>query len=70
MWTARAGRAVVAGVDGSECALQAVRWAAVEATRRGGPLRLLAAYAWPKGDQDGDHVPGEQYRAMARAAAR
>jgi nucleotide-binding universal stress UspA family protein len=70
MWTTQAGRAVVAGVDGSECALQAVRWAAVEATRRGGPLRLLTACAWPKGDQDGDHMPGGQYRATLRAAAR
>jgi len=70
MWTTEAGRAVVAGVDGSGCALQAVRWAAVEATRRGGPLRLLAAYAWPKGDRDGDHMLGGQYRAMLRAAAR
>jgi nucleotide-binding universal stress UspA family protein len=70
MWTTQAGRAVVAGVDGSDCALQAVRWAAVEATRRGGPLRLLAAYAWPTGDQHGDHVPGGQYRATLRAAAR
>lgn len=34
-------RAVVAGVDGSEPALHAVRWAAHEAVRRGVPLRLV-----------------------------
>lgn len=34
-------RPVVAGVDGSPSALQAVRWAAREAVRRGVPLRLL-----------------------------
>ncbi|MFI7680415.1 universal stress protein [Actinophytocola sp. NPDC049390] len=33
--------AVVAGVDGSESALRAVRWAAHEAVRRGVPLRLV-----------------------------
>ncbi|MFI7680086.1 universal stress protein [Actinophytocola sp. NPDC049390] len=33
--------AVVAGVDGSESALRAVRWAAHEAVRRGAPLRLV-----------------------------
>jgi nucleotide-binding universal stress UspA family protein len=47
----RAGRAddpppareVVVGVDGSECGLGAVRWAAHEAARRGAPLRILHA---------------------------
>jgi nucleotide-binding universal stress UspA family protein len=39
----RAGRPVVAGVDGSESALRAVRWAALEAARRRAPLRLVAA---------------------------
>ena len=33
--------AVVVGVDGSESALHAVRWAAHEAVRRGAPLRLV-----------------------------
>ncbi len=35
------GRPVVVGVDGSESALHAVRWAAGEAQRRGAPLRLV-----------------------------
>ncbi|WP_433502614.1 universal stress protein [Pseudonocardia halophobica] len=38
--------AVVVGVDGSDTALAAVRWAAVEAEGRGAPLRLVAAVVW------------------------
>ena len=34
---------VVVGVDGGECALAAVRWAAEEAARRGAPLRIVHA---------------------------
>jgi len=34
---------VVVGVDGSECGLGAVRWAAREAVRRGAPLRIVHA---------------------------
>jgi nucleotide-binding universal stress UspA family protein len=34
---------VVVGIDGSEVGLSAVRWAAVEAGRRGAPLRILHA---------------------------
>lgn len=41
----RVGRAVVAGVDGSNSAVRAVRWAAREAARRRAPLRLVAAVA-------------------------
>ena len=36
-------REVVVGVDGSECALGAVRWAAHEAALRGAPLRIVHA---------------------------
>ena len=39
----RVGRPVVAGVDGSESSLEAVRWAAREAGRRRAPLRVVAA---------------------------
>jgi nucleotide-binding universal stress UspA family protein len=39
-------RTVVVGVDGSDEALRAVRWAAVEARRCGLPLRLVHAMAW------------------------
>jgi nucleotide-binding universal stress UspA family protein len=39
----RPARAVVVGVDGTECSLRAVRWAADEAVRRQAPLRILHA---------------------------
>lgn len=38
---------VVVGVDGSDSALHAVRWASVEAARRGLPLRLVHVHASP-----------------------
>ncbi|MHA6794271.1 universal stress protein [Pseudonocardia bannensis] len=41
-----AGLPVVAGVDGSERALQAVRWAAREADRRTVALRLMTVCGW------------------------
>ena len=59
-------RAVVAGVDGSECGLQAVRWAAAEALRRQLPLRLVAAHAWPSGGLVGDPGLGVDYRVVLR----
>ena len=40
------GQCVVVGVDGSDTALRAVRWAADEAARRGAPLRLVTAFGW------------------------
>ena len=40
----RAGRPVVAGVDGSQPARRAVRWAAREAQRRHVPLRLVGVF--------------------------
>jgi nucleotide-binding universal stress UspA family protein len=61
-------RPVVAGVDGSEGGLQAVRWAAVEAARRRLPLRLLAAHAWPSGGLVGDPGLGVDPRAVLRDA--
>ncbi len=38
---------VLVGVDGSEHALRAVRWAAREAACRGLPLRIVHGYEWP-----------------------
>jgi nucleotide-binding universal stress UspA family protein len=45
MGVQRAGRPVVAGVDGSQPALRAVRWAAREAQRRRVPLLIVRAFA-------------------------
>ena len=39
-------REVLVGVDGSECGLGAVRWAALEAARRNAPLRILHAASY------------------------
>jgi nucleotide-binding universal stress UspA family protein len=39
-------RTVIVGVDGSEEALRAVRWAVPEARRRQATLRLVTAFAW------------------------
>ncbi|WP_246257833.1 universal stress protein [Amycolatopsis anabasis] len=44
---------IVIGVDGSQAALRAVRWATAEAARRRVPLRLVHAYGIP------DAFPGE-----------
>ncbi|MEI8104464.1 MAG: universal stress protein [Actinomycetes bacterium] len=38
---------VVVGIDGSEHALQALRWAVGEARRRGAPLRAVHAWVLP-----------------------
>jgi nucleotide-binding universal stress UspA family protein len=40
------GQGVVVGVDGSDNAVRAVRWAADEAIRRREPLRLVTAFGW------------------------
>jgi nucleotide-binding universal stress UspA family protein len=63
-------RPVVAGVDGSEHALLAARWAAAEASRRGVPLQLVSAFAWPSGGRVGDRFLGVDYRGLLRRAAR
>jgi nucleotide-binding universal stress UspA family protein len=46
---------VVVGIDGSSSALDAVRWAAREAARRGTPLRLVSAFSWHDTRHIGDH---------------
>lgn len=61
---------VVAGVDGSECALQAVRWAAAEAAQRRLPLRLVAAHTWPAGGLVGDPGLGVDPRVVLRDVVR
>jgi nucleotide-binding universal stress UspA family protein len=61
----RTGRPVVAAVDGSDSALEAVRWAAREAARRHAPLRLVAAIGWTSPAQLGDPGFGPDPRAFA-----
>jgi nucleotide-binding universal stress UspA family protein len=68
-------RNVVVGVDGSDSALEATRWAAREAVRRRATLRLLAATDWPRGGYVGEVGAGyhaafvEIARDNAEAAA-
>jgi nucleotide-binding universal stress UspA family protein len=67
--SAPGARPVVVGVDGSDSALGAVRWAAVEAGRRGAPLRLVTAFPWTRDAVVGHPGLGDRYRdeLMARA---
>ncbi|HEX6360351.1 universal stress protein [Actinophytocola sp.] len=70
---------VVVGVDGSESALHAVRWAADEAARRGAVLRLVHAVeiptGYPPGFVDSDALraalaeQGRSWLEQARQAA-
>jgi nucleotide-binding universal stress UspA family protein len=62
-------RSVVAGVDGSECGLQAVRWAALEASRRHLPLRLVIVYSWPAGGVVGNIGLGVDPHTVLRDVA-
>jgi nucleotide-binding universal stress UspA family protein len=57
--------AVVVGVDGSDTALAAVRWAAVEADERGTPLRLVAAVPWRVYQPIGMPALGVEYQRQA-----
>ncbi|MDT7652132.1 MAG: hypothetical protein QOI36_3538, partial [Pseudonocardiales bacterium] len=65
-----AGRTVVVGVDGSEPALQAVRWAAAEAARRRIPLRVVTAFAWTHDRALGHVRLGVSYREIMLDQAR
>jgi nucleotide-binding universal stress UspA family protein len=58
-----AAREVVVGVDGSECALAAVRWATREAARRGAPLRILHAAPYLGRQREAGAEPPELPRA-------
>ena len=49
--------AVVVGVDGTECGLGAVRWAAQEAARRNAPRRIVHATAAPRRRGGSDPAP-------------
>ncbi len=63
-------RTVLVGVDGSDHALRAVRWAAAEADRRQLPLRLVLAFTWVA-EPDFEVLTGdEHYRNMLLQQAR
>jgi nucleotide-binding universal stress UspA family protein len=66
----QAGRPIVVGIDGSECALKAVRWAAAEAVRRNVPLRVVTAFAWNQGQIFGGVGLGAGYREIMLDEAR
>lgn len=59
------GLPVVVGVDGSDHALRAVRWAADEAARRAVPLRLVSAFGWT--DDEATASIGPRFRESLRA---
>lgn len=61
-------REVVVGVDGTESALGAVRWAAQEAARRNAPLRILHAAPYLTRPGPGGEPPPEMSRARAITA--
>jgi nucleotide-binding universal stress UspA family protein len=64
------GRTVVVGIDGSDSALDAVRWAAAEAVRRGVPLRVVTAFDWNQEHPLGQVGLGADYREIMLTAAR
>ncbi|MEJ3653283.1 universal stress protein [Actinomycetes bacterium KLBMP 9759] len=70
MGPAQAARPVVVGVDGSEQALRAVRWAAAEAARRRAPLRLVSAFGWAEDGPGGGPARGRRYRGVLLDRAR
>jgi nucleotide-binding universal stress UspA family protein len=62
-------RDVVVGVDGGECALSAVRWAAREAGARGAPLRIVHAAPYLGEPRSPGAPPPELARARQITAA-
>lgn len=64
------GRPVVVGVDGSNPALRAARWAAQEAARRRVPLRVVTAFEWTHDHALGQIGLGASYHEIMRETAR
>jgi nucleotide-binding universal stress UspA family protein len=63
--TSAANTPIVVGLDGSESALTATRWAAEEATLGGAPLHLCVALRWPDGHHSADTpVPDQSERQL------
>ncbi|TWF75123.1 nucleotide-binding universal stress UspA family protein [Pseudonocardia hierapolitana] len=67
---AYSGRAVVVGIDGSEIALRAVRWAAAAAARSRVPLRVVTAFDWTRNHPIGEINLGASYRDIMLNEAR
>jgi nucleotide-binding universal stress UspA family protein len=66
----RPGPPILVGVDGSESARRAVRWAAQEARRRRVPLRLVHAYgATTVADLEAPDLSAEYRRLVLKNAA-
>ena len=55
---------VVVGVDGTESSQRAVRWGAMEASRRRVPLRLVTAFGWPSERYVGHPRIAKNYRGQ------
>jgi len=68
--TAAARQPVIAATDGSGGSLRAVEWAAREAVRRGGDLRIVSAAAPLPGLRPGQAVQETVTRAVDEAARR
>src|SRR4051812_37826731 len=62
-------RPVVVGIDGSDSALDAARWGALEAQRRTAPLRLVTAYPWTRDTVVGVPGLGEEYHGVLELQA-
>ncbi len=60
-------RTVVVGIDGSQSALEAARWAADEALRRRLSLRLVAAFGWTTEVVVGHPGLGDRHREIMLA---
>ncbi|RFS83526.1 universal stress protein [Actinomadura spongiicola] len=58
------GREVLVGFDASPAAERALRWAAVEASRRGVPLRVCHAWNWPYPQRPADGDAKQIVRGM------
>jgi nucleotide-binding universal stress UspA family protein len=63
-------RPVVVGVDGSPSALDAARWGAREAARRGTAVELVSAFGWLETKHLHDHGLGASFRETMSARTR
>ncbi len=66
----RAQEPILVGVDGSEPALEAVRWAAREAERRRAGLRVVSAFAWMPTSHPDDPRRGADSREARLSSVR